>query len=232
MALLEDQHLDIAFLLLSSDWFLPYWELAGLRVPFGRRASVQALARQEVRALIGSSKSYWDAEFDPHRLESAGRALVRAISSDGSEIESSSRNDGHVGALLGIVFDACISDTTTFEEQVGAELAAVVRECVRSHPMSFSTIDFEVVARRSASDWDQYLRSLTPDLPTYLSDFASEHFDQAEFASVWVQLAGKLSPDVMEKMAAWLAVQASILVPEATPEINGWLQPWIQRDRP
>ncbi|MCR5881399.1 hypothetical protein LRS03_00370 [Rhizobacter sp. J219] len=230
MAILEDENFDTSLLLLSSDWFLPYWQLASLEVPLKQRADVQAVARREVQALLGASKNFWDANFDPQRFEVARAALLRAIAQGArSDPVDSTGRDGQSLALIGAVLEASVLGEE-LDAEVSGEVAAVVRECIHKHSAFSSSIDFELAAKHSSSDWDGYLRSLTPDLPTYLSDFASEHIEMEGFSSLWAQLVTQLSPRDLGMLASWLGRQASVLVPEATLEIQGWLEQWIQHD--
>jgi hypothetical protein len=223
MALLEDQHFDVALLLLSSDWFLPYWELAGLRVPPNQRATIQALARQEVRSLIGTSRTYWEADFDPQGLASARQALFRAIRGDAVEMSRAAPNSVQVEALLRMVLDSCISEST-FGQQVGDDVAAEVRECVLRSASGVAAFNFEAIASRSESEWDVYLRSLTPDLPTHLSDFASEQVVGGEFASIWARLVSKLGSQSIQTIVSCLVGQVTILLPEAAHDVKSWLE--------
>lgn len=230
MAIFEDDNFDASLLLLSSDWFLPYWQLASLEIPPGRRLDIQALARREVRALLGTSESFWNANFDPQRFELARTALAGAIA-NGARVDAgeSFQHDGQLLALIGAVLEASVSEEE-LDAELSSEVASVIRQCVHKHSAFSSLVDFELAAKRSSSDWDGYLRSLTPDLPTYLSDFASEHVGMEGFGSIWAQLVTQLSPRELGMLASWLGRQASVLVPEATLEIQGWLQHWIQRD--
>jgi hypothetical protein len=70
-------------------------------------------------------------------------------------------------------------------------------------------IDFRFLAATSDSTWDTYLRSLTPDLPTYICDYLMvDVIGESKFEIVWQVIHHGLNPMQRNELLNWYQAAA------------------------
>ena len=81
-------------------------------------------------------------------------------------------------------------------------------------------------ALSSTSNWDQYLRQVTPDLPTYLSDWASNNLQTPDrFRRFWAELFWVTSNREREVLRVWYEGEAkSVADPAFVLEAPEWMR--------
>jgi hypothetical protein len=175
MAPKPDTTADKFAMLLSTDWFTPYWALIGLDA--GNHVCLQQGCREIVKQLIGSEENYYLISFADDRL-SATRDAVTAL---GQVCKLSGQAAASIDAV-------CAPRRERDEEQTSAwmltgvtlqtltqddELTPAIREILQRSREAFA-FDSEVLGdscKKSPTEWDAYIRQLTPELPCSLGDF-------------------------------------------------------------
>jgi hypothetical protein len=143
---------DKFVLLFSSDWFRPYWRVSG----FVPKPGDEDLFQQSMRSLVGrmmqDTDCYYDVSFAETRLGETGRAFLSVVEGSASHESKLSliRAIVHAGALG----DALVEVSMAFWDDYEATIAAI-------NEMNLTS-----------TEWDRYLVSLTPELPSMLQDFA------------------------------------------------------------
>lgn len=64
--------------------------------------------------------------------------------------------------------------------------------------------DFEAIGLASDTAWDSWIRQLTPDLPTMLTDtFLTYRMANTRFACFWQHVQHRLSPEGVNRVLSW-----------------------------
>lgn len=161
-------------MLMSTDWFFPYWKLVGIDVP--KKGEFQVGCREIVRGFMKQTTSYYNIDFSEERSKSTRRAFRELSaslgfdvgeSSSGWKLELASGDDRHqletAAWLFRRVRERLLAD---------GDLDKKIREVLQGVNTSRSSIpNFGHLCLESRSKWDAYIRSLTPDLPESLADW-------------------------------------------------------------
>lgn len=171
-----DMFVDKIAMLLSTDWFFPYWKLVGIEVP--KKGEFQAGCREIVRGFVKQATSYYNIDFSEERFE-ATRGAFRKLSvrvgfqgdnkESGWKFELASLDDRHqletASWLFNSVRERLLAD---------GDLERKVRETLQEVKETHSNMpNFGQLCVESQSEWDAYIRSLTPELPNSLADWVA-----------------------------------------------------------
>jgi hypothetical protein len=174
-----DTRVNKVVMLLSTDWFLPYWFVVGIDAS-EEKVCVQKGCRQIVHELMNGATNYYQINFSDERLQ-ATRQSIRDLARKCGLGESSEmnledlvdsrpeRDQFYKGAWLFRTLANNLAD----DDQLDAPTKLVLERTRRQHSV-MDDLDFQQLCSRSNSAWDNYTRSLTPELPTSLADFLSE----------------------------------------------------------
>jgi hypothetical protein len=65
-------------------------------------------------------------------------------------------------------------------------------------------VDFTTLDLGSGSDWDKFIRSLSPDIPTFLSDLISvNHRTVSRLDYLWCRVSEDLTEERQERLLEW-----------------------------
>ena len=164
-------------MLLSTDWFFPYWPIIGI-IAGDERGCFQQGCREIFRELIAGARDYYSISFSVGRIEATGRAvqiLARKCRFSPQACQridelctpNVSRDDKQTIAwMFSTLLDELLGD-----QQLDETTQAVLLRAQEHFAFDFETL--EQCCAQSQTEWDAYIRQLTPDLPTTLSDFVS-----------------------------------------------------------
>lgn len=231
---------DEPLMLLSSDWFLPYWAIFGLFLDASQKHTIQHAAQVSVQDFMRGTDVYWDISFDEQRERKTKKNFVDDLTRKGIQPETSTRlvnaltsainNDSRDVATTIWLFQMICEMLREKDHGISAELLDFeilqkLRQELNSQKEAVAPIDFESVAFESETEWDKNLRAMTPDLPTFLSDFANSNLQTAsEFKLLWCSLANKLSNHQRKSLVAWLIAESRKL---ADPGFEFELPTWM-----
>jgi len=135
---------------------------------------------QIVHELMNGATNYYQINFSDERLQ-ATRQSIRDLERKCGLGESSEmnledlvdsrpeRDQFYKGAWLFRTLANNLAD----DDQLDAPTKLVLERTRRQHSV-MDDLDFQQLCSRSNSAWDNYTRSLTPELPASLADFVSE----------------------------------------------------------
>jgi hypothetical protein len=214
---------DQLVMLLSADWFALYWPTFGLVFSASEQEKVREISRRLIKELLKGSDTYWGANFSDARI-SATRSFFLA----------DLRREGLAGAVVSQLTDTlnAVGESAQFAttlwffsalcDQVGGSTDAPAPLGVSG--AGFQTVkslwqlsvmtepDGEVLENAlMASDthWDRFLRNATPDLPTYLPDWAMTRLHKPKrFRRFWAQLFWSVSQSDRRSLKTWLEEEA------------------------
>ena len=172
---MPDTTADTLVMLLSTDWFLPYWSTIGIEAK-KRKDCIQQGCREIVRHMIAGAEEYYLISFSEDRVNATREALQALAAKCGLDSASSERiaelsaprPERHwqetTAWLLTVALDELLQD-----DQLEASIKATLQRAKAN--FSFDDLDFEQLCMNSRSQWDAYIRQLTPELPTSLSNW-------------------------------------------------------------
>lgn len=173
-----DTTIDSVVMLLSTDWFLPYWSVIGVAAAEGKLC-IQAGCRQIVQDLMNGASDYYGADFSEERLTTTRQsiyslakqcALVKSDEMKLTDLVESQpdREQFYKGAwLFRILAKKLVKD-----RELNAQTRAILEDATREQAVK-DAVNFEQLCSESNSQWDKYVQSLTPDIPTSLANFLS-----------------------------------------------------------
>lgn len=233
---------DKNLLLLSADWFGPYWTELGLHLSEVQKTIVQSAARDTIREFMAGATEYWQVNFDERRLtKSRDDFLTRVAKSRGGsnmarliqtafDDESKQEDEATTTTewLLSTVSELAVQGDSSLEiSALDPKVHGALKEAWTEsrNRASNAHIDLESIALSSKTAWDQFLRSLTPDLPSFVSDFANLSVRKRnQFQSIWFRLATLLDASEHKSLLDWLLTQASRLAdPGFKPKLPVWI---------
>lgn len=203
---MDDARADKVLLLLSTDWFAPYWPTLGIYLPADRKRAVQTELREEVRrAFVGAT--YWHAHFDPERIQSTKRALLQAFRQD--LVASRAISSAVQGSVpLEQSADVWLLSSMT-EMLISSGDDTLTAKIVESARCAWQTAqgqahDWRDICTRSQSNWDMFIKSLTPDLPCWLADFVTIELQSLDaFGMYWAEFTEAIGSTERNELVRW-----------------------------
>lgn len=207
--------LDQLIMLLSTDWFKPYWIILGIDLDDSEKGLIQKGCRKIVLQIIGGAKEYWLAIFSNSRREET-RSLFHALIG-GSRAASVLSNMAAEWADISDedmkaswIFDTLTEELVTGETDESLKLDSGVRSVVlaRRPERTSLEIDFRDLCERSGATWDRYTRQLTPTLPTFLADSLLSFLTARRFKSLWFSVCHSLTSEQRDELIGWYRARA------------------------
>lgn len=166
-------------MLLSTDWFLPYWSLLGIQADLPSKECFQQGCRNIVLQFMDDCEEYYLINFSEPRTEQTRanmRALIDACRLEGaakSIIENLIASNPQRQRFYTV---AWLFMTVVKDLSADVLLDSQITDKLRRSEIEFGgqwDTDFTHLCLKSPSQWDTYIRNLTPELPTTLSDLLS-----------------------------------------------------------
>jgi hypothetical protein len=167
-----DNTADKVAMLLSTDWFQPHWPAIDLNATFESIACIQKGCRDIVNRMVEEAEEYWLISFSEERVRATREAVLTLAGRCGLDAASAER-------LNDLCRERPARDErektawlfcTVLPELAGDNLLTPEVRLVLENANGSFQFDEKFQPR---SGWDRRIRDLTPDLPTYLSDWIS-----------------------------------------------------------
>ena len=170
-------------MLLSTDWFFPFWPEIGLDLDQAVKTDMQQGCREIMRAAIVKNSVDDEGEFDyidwTQEAESRARSmLLDLIDRLGAKGKASSvlqewngwGDDGLRSALMLRMLNHELIEGLSTEGSPVPDFSIRVAVMETSVVYDLDPSQFEEIARKSASSWDKYVQSLflLDEMPTAL----------------------------------------------------------------
>lgn len=217
---------DRLIMLLGTDWFFPYWNVIALDIDTAKRTILQQGCRSIVQQILSGAKEYWLTSFSEERLRKTRSMLKDLLVRSGVKQQVADRIEGLIvsrgnpqiddgakwlviEATRRLVANSADVDQSRLDPAIKRAMVQVLDQWDR---LDLDQIDFERLGRDSNSQWDQYIRNMTPDLPTYLSDYLkAELFVGDKFAVLWHLIETSLNSKQKEELLNWYRTAAQSL---------------------
>jgi hypothetical protein len=212
---------DKLVMLLSADWFFPHWHLTGIFTEDKKKSSLREGCREIVQQIISGATQYYETSFSVARVtesramldvllrrcdleDAAGNRIKGLISREESGVDHGTR------WLLVVMTDQLLENSMT------APLDAALTEALRKEWdrwQNLGEIDFKRYSLHPGSNWDKYLRNLTPDQPTMLADYVSNIASESKFEVLWGLIA-TLTAKQRDELFCWYRATGQSLTGE------------------
>jgi len=192
---MNKQIADELIMLLSTDWFFDQWLTIGIEIDEHKRRMIQIGCREIVRQIISTANDYWRVSFSDDRLENtrnmftnllrkseASSSVISKISALASGSEIHSIDSSTKWALLHftelIALDSSETEKISLAPETKAKITAVWYK--------WEIVDCENSSTKPISEWDRYVRDLTPDLPSRLCEYLRQDLlGKMKFEFLW-----------------------------------------------
>jgi hypothetical protein len=215
---------DNLSILLSSDWFINAWNLCGLHSGETVRSHVQKGCRSIVESITDGCATYWESEFSESRGLHTRTELIAVFQRSGIAYEDRAVCERYLDGVdeppelsgnLTLVETLCslfVSEHGRGEGTPG-QFGVQAIACIEAALDEMSSERMLVVAGSHAgTKWDQWLRQLTPDLPTFTVDTARDLARHAgSHAKLFGQIRSGLTADELCQFGSWLCKSAAEL---------------------
>lgn len=191
-----DTTADYVAMLLSTDWFFPYWPMIGLEVG-DERACFKEGCREIVKELMAGAEQYYDVAFTADHLAATRHSMLGLARQCNFSSKATQRIDElctpkvkhNEMQTTAWMFRMILMKELLYDEQLDANIRELL---LRAHEQFASdNVALERCCVQSSTEWDIYTRSLTPDLPACLSDFVSVALiPEAQLDFVFRRLSG------------------------------------------
>ena len=225
---MRDNTSDQLIMLLSADWFFCYWPAIGISADERTRLFLAHGCRDIVRQIVFGVEEYWLTSFSKGRIQQTQSSFHNLLSASGLQQSTlnkidlllsgrtESNLDEKTAWLLGSIAEMLAADSLgTQAEHLAPHIKATVIEAWKRN--NASSVDFESLSLKSDSGWDQYLRTLMPDLPTYLADYASSVVAGQSLDALWNVITANLGSRQTEQLIDWFASVSQNLTGEKIP---------------
>lgn len=214
-----EKRVDQLVMLLSTDWFFPYWPVIGLWVELPSRQRLQQQCRRITAQFMAGEDQYWWVSASAGRLQQTRDALQTAVVAEslpaGTLLHWPELLAGKTRMLNSYSNWLTCATEALFDQGVSQLSLCPEDACMLEHALlnyGAQRVDFEQLAISSSTLWDDKIRRQTADLPTHLTDYFGFQDDaQGWFASFWLQVQQSLSPDGVTQLqrcyCSWLLEQ-------------------------
>jgi hypothetical protein len=224
--------MDKIVMLLSSDWFLPYWNKLGIGGGEEEKSCLQKACREIVRQIMAGAHEYYNVSFSPERLQVSNLMLNEsmrrcrfpedAISQVVELINWQGGTESIAWVLSALTMRLLMNDAASEDPLPDPGIRDAMAQVHARHDLG--RFNFQELCLRSTSHWDRYLRGLTPDLPGSLADYLSERLlPEMSFRQIWTDLSKELTPEQQDELRTWYRRTAETSMGLNTHE---WPAPW------
>jgi hypothetical protein len=225
---MKEPNVDSIIMLLSTDWFFSHWSRIGIRLTKAERSLLQQGFREILTWVVSGAEQYYFVSFAPERIQETFSRVKKLLERSGLPNSKTQRIQELIeGRPRPIVEDKTawllLSITQMLRDSSLGDLAGKLPPSVEkllcnayvSANSDTDAIDFEKENLASTCAWDQYVRKLTPALPTCLSDYLSmDLLKQGQFERFWNDVCSTMTDSERKQTLDWYRLVGSALTGE------------------
>jgi hypothetical protein len=207
---METMNVDRLVLLLSTDWFAPYWGSIGLEAQGTSKSSVQLGCRRIVQQILSGVERYDLVSFSPERLGMTRSLLDSLLSSSEAKRDQriaekwaqTSDEDLKAASICSdLTEDLVFGKIQDNEPRLDSFIFEIVAGARRAYDVE--PFEFEAICEASESSWDKYVKQLTPELPAALAYDLAAILTAIRFEAMWMSVKNRLSSTQRESVVTW-----------------------------
>jgi hypothetical protein len=213
--------IDCLIMLLSTDWFLPFWPEVGLDLEIAVRAVMQEGCREIVRAVMVKKSADDEGSFDyidyseecmlearSMLIELVEKLDVRSVVSPLLDEQTDSAQDQTGTAMMLRLLTHELIDGVSGAAGGVPEFAVRVAAMEASVSYDIEPDGFWEISTKSASGWDQYLQSLLVETPDALSMHLYPAVQERRLRALWGRLSERLTVRERQDLLSWYRAMA------------------------
>jgi hypothetical protein len=226
---------DYLIMLLSTDWFLPYWAEIGIHIEDqSKRFRVQQGCRGILDQILAGSKNYYERQDSPDRKRETASEILTLLRDCNAEAEMSEANEewanlSHEKLLPSFT---CWGHTIDLSQgriqESGVSLSAPIKENVVKtwEECQMNEPSFPDICLKSKSTWDTYTQTLLTS-PKTLANILDSVLLERKFRSFWARLGQLLTRQQLQELAAWYRAMTRATLHTDRPDLiptymGGW----------
>jgi hypothetical protein len=217
---------DSLVLLLSTDWFLPYWTEIGIEIAEEKKVGIQQGCRKIVDELLDGAESLYLVSFSEERkqvTESKFLTLLRKWEAE-PEVSATFReweNLSH-GELSAVVQCAMLNAEVPSADGSGNvpclefAIRAEVVKAWEAHSLKASV--FRDICLSSKTTWDLRTQKLLSSPRTLVNELWRVLLDH-RFRTFWADLQKRLSSQQLQELVSWYRAMVKAKAHEDRPDL-------------
>lgn len=218
--------MEYLIILLSTDWFLPYWTEIGVDVPENKKAKIQKGCRQIIDEILDGADSFYLASFHEERKQETGRkflALLRQAEAE-PEVSTTFREWANLShnELTAVVECAMLNAEIPSADGSGNvpclefPIRAEVVKAWDAHSLKASV--FRDICLSSETAWDLRTQKLLTSPRTLVNQLWRVLLDH-RFRAFWTDLQRRLSSQQLQELVSWYRAMVKAKAHEDRPDL-------------
>jgi hypothetical protein len=217
---------DYLVLLLSTDWFLPYWTEIGIDITDDEKVGIQRGCRQIIDEILDGADSFYLASFSEERKQMTESKLLALLRQWGAEREMAAtcnewRNLSH-GELSAVVQCAMLNAEVPSADGSGEvpclEFAIRVEVVKAWEAHSLKASVFRDICLGSKTTWDLRTQKLLTSPRTLVNQLWRVLLDH-RFRAFWTDLQKRLSSQQLQELVSWYRAMVKEKAHEDRPDL-------------
>ena len=204
-------------MLLSTDWFLPFWSEIGIGVHDRTKTDIHEGCRAIVGRFMGGCKDYFHIDFTDQRKQETLFSFVELLGRLGAGYVRLIVEEEGYASHKDEVSTAIMSMILTRDSLLCGEGDGILAldDAIRTGVIeAVVTYDFDLdrlskISRESDSAWDAYLNGLLVEAPDALSNFAFFAAQKLRLNSLWGRICERLSDKERTELICWYRIKAA-----------------------
>jgi hypothetical protein len=208
---MEEVMIDYLIMLLSTDWFGPYWSTISIDVGEDVRSPLRLGCRDIVHQILSGEEQYYLVSFSAHRKAETRATLELLIKGCGAPEDAQKvvnkwailTDDELTAAWICNDFttDILSGNSRNNDPKLDAKIVAELAASRKNYDIE--TYEFSQISLASPSTWDAYIRGLTPQQPTALPDNLAAVLRYQRLEELWNSVKGRLTPAQKSELVSW-----------------------------
>jgi YqeY-like protein len=217
---------DLLIMLLSTDWFLPYWTEIGIDFAEDKRIRIQQGCREILEEILHGADSYFLAEFSERRkqaTESRFIALLRRYEAE-REVSAALKEWGNMSHRELTAVWECASLNRLIPSADGSGAVPYLELPIRAEVVktweahALDPAVFENICLSSKTEWDIRTQKLLVSPKTLKNQLWIVLLDH-RLRAFWADLRERLTPQQLQQLTSWYRAMIKITSKDDRPVV-------------
>jgi hypothetical protein len=217
---------DSLIMLLSTDWFLPYWAEIGIKTSEEKKSCVQQGCRKIVAQILGDNESKFMSDFSDERMRETEARLLALIQNCGAELELSEtcKEWANLSNQERNAAWNCARSNSQLRLGAVSENGPVLDTSIRSEvgriweQYHVEAYAFRDICLHSKTDWDMYAQ-IAWNGPTVLVGQLQSVLQYRRLREFWNQLRQRLTVQQLDQLVSWYRAMIDFRLHDDRPDL-------------
>jgi hypothetical protein len=217
---------DYLIILLSTDWFMPYWTEIGINIDEAMKTGIEQGSREIVKQIMNGADDYYRIDLSPRRrLETENEfvALLRRLDAETEVTETleewSNLSHEKLSSLTWYLNPTLILVKGKYMEgkpDLDISIQAVIINT--SEKYDWDPSRYCDICKGSKSEWDIYTHGLM-DNPEMLGIILWKVLMSHQFRAFWADIRQQLTTTKLEELKSWYRAMTMNLLHDERPDL-------------